>query len=332
MAPFKSSLARSVGKLLGVYKETDLSLRGATQNTRLVPPTFKTFTIYMMGGGATTKGGVQRGGYSESEIIIPNAALGSYNRLEVIVGQGGPNSPSPDSGTSVFGGGGAGNNSSGNTNGSPGGGGSFVFLSSPGSTNVFASNGLSLQVPVSDADGRCLIVAGGAGGNDKVDGGGGGGGGGLTAPIYPSVPGGPAGAANVSRNGGGDAYIGKRGDPGTWSSGGGGGGYEGGFGLNDFDGSGGCGYVGHINPSQSQPFSGSSPVNPNFVYTGGYTIGNTPNNGSAPWGEYTVPSAGTPYIPGPSGGQNNPGTVTIIGPSGTTTFSYTGNIQYYPFS
>ena len=28
MAPFKSSLARSVGKLLGVYREGDLSLRG----------------------------------------------------------------------------------------------------------------------------------------------------------------------------------------------------------------------------------------------------------------------------------------------------------------
>jgi|10_taG_2_1085330.scaffolds.fasta_scaffold20660_4 hypothetical protein len=32
--PFKSSLARSVGKLLGVYKETDLSLRGDVQSSR----------------------------------------------------------------------------------------------------------------------------------------------------------------------------------------------------------------------------------------------------------------------------------------------------------
>ena len=37
MSPFKSSLARSVGKLLGVYKETDLSLRGATQESRKPP-------------------------------------------------------------------------------------------------------------------------------------------------------------------------------------------------------------------------------------------------------------------------------------------------------
>jgi hypothetical protein len=36
MAPFKSSLARSAGKLFGVLKERDLSLRGATQSTRFV--------------------------------------------------------------------------------------------------------------------------------------------------------------------------------------------------------------------------------------------------------------------------------------------------------
>jgi len=37
MAPFKSTLARSVGKLLGVYKETDLSLRGDVQSLRKPP-------------------------------------------------------------------------------------------------------------------------------------------------------------------------------------------------------------------------------------------------------------------------------------------------------
>lgn len=41
MAPIKSSLARTVGKLLGVYKDTDLSLRGNVQSTRtppIIPP------------------------------------------------------------------------------------------------------------------------------------------------------------------------------------------------------------------------------------------------------------------------------------------------------
>ena len=39
MAPIKSSLAKTVGKLLGVQKDTDLSLRGATQSSRVPPPT-----------------------------------------------------------------------------------------------------------------------------------------------------------------------------------------------------------------------------------------------------------------------------------------------------
>ena len=34
MAPFKSSLAKSAGKLFGVFRQADLSLRGATQTTR----------------------------------------------------------------------------------------------------------------------------------------------------------------------------------------------------------------------------------------------------------------------------------------------------------
>ena len=38
MAPIKSSLARSVSKLLGVFKDSDLSLRGDTQISRFPPP------------------------------------------------------------------------------------------------------------------------------------------------------------------------------------------------------------------------------------------------------------------------------------------------------
>ena len=38
MAPFKSSLAKSAGKLFGVFRQGDLSLRGATQISRKVPP------------------------------------------------------------------------------------------------------------------------------------------------------------------------------------------------------------------------------------------------------------------------------------------------------
>ena len=36
MAPIKSSLARTVGRLLGVQKDTDLSLRGDVQSNRKI--------------------------------------------------------------------------------------------------------------------------------------------------------------------------------------------------------------------------------------------------------------------------------------------------------
>ena len=51
MAPFKSSLVRSAGKLFGVFRETDLSLRGAIQSTRKKLPPFSA-----SGGTKTTSG------------------------------------------------------------------------------------------------------------------------------------------------------------------------------------------------------------------------------------------------------------------------------------
>lgn len=51
MSPLKSSLARSVGKLFGVQKDTDLSLRGATQNSRIPD-----ITISATGGDIATPG------------------------------------------------------------------------------------------------------------------------------------------------------------------------------------------------------------------------------------------------------------------------------------
>ena len=41
MSPLKSSLARTVGKLLGVQKDTDLSLRGGVQSNRSSPAGFE---------------------------------------------------------------------------------------------------------------------------------------------------------------------------------------------------------------------------------------------------------------------------------------------------
>jgi len=54
MAPLKSSLARSAAKLLGVFNQTDLSLRGGSQNTRhFIPP-----TLEATGGTKATFGGI----------------------------------------------------------------------------------------------------------------------------------------------------------------------------------------------------------------------------------------------------------------------------------
>ena len=295
-----------------------------------------TFTIYMMGGGARTRADAIRAGYSEATITIPTSEIGSYTRLEVVVGAGGPDQSAPSSGRRRYGGGGSGNNCPRN-NGTPGGGGSFVFLSSPSTTPVFDVPGQNIQVPVANANARCLIAAGGSGGRDAHDGQGGGGGGGLRAMAAPGLPGQGASVDMTGASGPNGAYNGFNGSNGPWSAGGGGGGYQGGVGNNDYDGSGGCGYVGHTNINQSQPFSGPSPVNPGFEYTDALTIGNSPiSSNASPWGAYTIPSAGAPYIPASAGGRStspagNPGIVVVVGPNGTTTFSYTGAHQYYNF-
>ena len=52
MAPIKSSLAKTVGKLFGVSKDSDLSLRGDVQSTRLIPP-----ALQATGGTTNTDGG-----------------------------------------------------------------------------------------------------------------------------------------------------------------------------------------------------------------------------------------------------------------------------------
>jgi len=71
MTPLKTSLSRSVGKLLGVQKDTDLSLRGATQSSRVPPPTGVTVKFAMFGGGgaggAWVGGGGAGGGYVEED-------------------------------------------------------------------------------------------------------------------------------------------------------------------------------------------------------------------------------------------------------------------------
>ena len=98
MAPIKSSLARSVAKLLGVNKDTDLSLRGATQSTRhVVPPQQATGgTIVGPYGGKTIHMFKSSGTFT---------SLGSKTCEYVIVAGGAAGSSSGGGGTSGGGGG-----------------------------------------------------------------------------------------------------------------------------------------------------------------------------------------------------------------------------------
>ena len=69
MSPIKSSLARTVGKLLGVQKDTDLSLRGNVQSLRQAasePELFYEILIVAGGGGSDTAATPRPGGNGSS--------------------------------------------------------------------------------------------------------------------------------------------------------------------------------------------------------------------------------------------------------------------------
>ena len=95
MAPFKSTLARSVGKLFGVYKDADLSLRGATQSRRIPP------AISATGGSTFIAAGRKVHKFTSDQNFVVTA--GESANVEILV-IGGGGSGGGDSG----GGGGAG--------------------------------------------------------------------------------------------------------------------------------------------------------------------------------------------------------------------------------
>lgn len=289
-----------------------------------------TFTIYLWGASADNTNNTIKSGFTE--VTIKKSSIpSSYSRFEVIVGQEGLNGNST---AQRFGGGGGGKPGSAPNIGSPGGGGSFVFLSSPSSTSVFASNGLSIQVPVASADGRCVAAAGGSGGRDIADNTAAPGGGGL---IVPNISAGDFFQTAVDRRNSGPAYIGANGNNGgsDWSSGGGGGGFGGGNTAYDYSGYGGSGFAGQ-NTVSPQPFTGTSPVN-GLTYMLGNTFGPNP---SSPYA-YTTPAGAAPYRPSNAGypidaglpAEDTRGYIVIVDDvTGTATqFGYTGTIQYYNF-
>ena len=86
MAPIKSSLARSVSKLLGVFKDTDLSLRGATQISRKPPQPFAA-----SGGTKTTSGDqtIHTFSFPNSDNLVCTGSPSSDVKILVIGGGGG---------------------------------------------------------------------------------------------------------------------------------------------------------------------------------------------------------------------------------------------------
>ena len=289
-------------------------------------PASTTYTIYLWGASASqngSKSGNVKAGFTELS-IHKSSIPGTYTRFEIVVGEQGNTSQSTNG---RFGGAGGGAPQG----GKPGGGGSFVFLSSPSTTQIFAGDGESINVPVPAADARCVGAAGGGGGEDTGDNGPSTPGGGLTVVGGSYTP----AATKADRTNGSPGYIGQDGKPGSpWHSGGGGGGFAGGVTTYDYPGWGGSGFAGTTNPTYTQPFAGPSPVN-GLIYASGTTIGNNPATT-----QWTAPTGAAPYRPANAGlpAQTSPvdnarGYVVIIDDDTgvATQFGYTGNTVFHNF-
>ena len=93
MAPFKSSLAKSAGKLFGVFKEADLSLRGATQSSRKFlesgPITATGGNKYTPGNGFIYHAFINPMNSSPNGVFVQTAGGATINILIVAGGGGG---------------------------------------------------------------------------------------------------------------------------------------------------------------------------------------------------------------------------------------------------
>ena len=82
MAPIKSSLARSVGKLLGVSKDSDLSIRGAVARIRTGP-------IESSGGTKSSYSGKIIHAFTGNGTLSLSGGTGSYSIEYVVIAGGG---------------------------------------------------------------------------------------------------------------------------------------------------------------------------------------------------------------------------------------------------
>ncbi len=306
MSPFKSSLARSAGKLFGVFKEADLSLRGATQISRTPPPPpraeFWEFKVWGAGGGGGSQGPGGGGAY-----ITGQYRISPDTDVVLVVGSRSVHPVGLNVGN--YGGGGPKGSSNGYAAGT-GGGMSGVFLTS---NTVFTSadsptpagridpsTGASGTVQPGATVTYCLIAAAGGGGCCEYSNGYGGGGGVTTgkdtAGSDPATGGSWNGAGQDTGTGGtsdsntpGGLFYGGHSNGG---GGGGGGFYGGGGGGNSSAVSGGAGgasyyktstpgppaYLGYNPGSHSASADGNSGTGPNAGHAGNRS--DPLNNGS----------------------------------------------------
>jgi len=208
MAPFKSSLAKSAGKLFGVFREQDLSLRGSVQSTRAasLPPLTAT------GGTKSTPGN----GYVYHVFTSPADTPAPYT-FEVTAGTG-------DLNVLVVGGGGGGGGKYGGSAGGAGGGAGAVHdrllpAIGPGTYPItVGAGGLGNTYPQDAAGNPGDDTVWNAPGTSTpaLTAAGGGAGGGGPAPHHNGLPGGSGGgnaytdpAGNIRSTGSGDPYPGS---------------------------------------------------------------------------------------------------------------------------
>ena len=205
--PFKSSLARSAGKLFGVFRERDLSLRGYNQSTRIPPPPPFTAT----GGTKSTPGN----GYTYHVFTSPTIAPAPHT-FEVTTGGSAINL------LVVAGGGGGGGKYGGSAGGGGGGAGvvhdrllpNFAVGTYP---ITVGCGGLGNTYPGSAGNPGDDTVWNSPGtGTPALTAAGGGAGGGGEAPYHEGLPGGSGGgnaytdpAGNRRSTGSGDTYPGS---------------------------------------------------------------------------------------------------------------------------
>ena len=347
MAPIKSSLARTIGKLLGVQKDTDLSLRGHVQSIRKVPSVKVTASGGNLSDALAPGNGYKYHTFSNPGNFTVTAGSGEEGIVEVLVVAGGGSG----SGTNVAGGAGAGGvvlaTGYAVTPGiypvSVGGGGAAPTFSGPNPTRG-GNPGTDSYFGPSGA--RLTAKGGGGGGNSYIGGvagksGGSGAGGGWENPNWPL---GSSTEATAGPSTQGDET--HPGAPGTITNYGNNGGTGGGTGPNGAIGGGGGG-AGAVGTSNAFPApntavgsqGGAGQPFPDFAYPlcfpgpNASTLGpNSPNNshyaGGGGGGRHLAGSAAAQ--PGPTsggvggGGTGGNGRVADGGNNGTPGVDYLG--------